>query len=90
MVRQRPEGCGVTDHVFNEAHRPARFGVERSGTLSSRHRSGRHDPHRMGDRRPQELLVSIAVTRFNTLLYRRGKYRLMEEGTRPDGGCQRG
>jgi outer membrane protein TolC len=75
-----PAAAGVTNHVFNEHTGRLDLELNHQGRY-------RRDMARAALTRTeweiaaQELLISIQVTRaFNTLMYRQGKYRLLEEG----------
>ncbi|MHB1423995.1 MAG: TolC family protein [Gemmataceae bacterium] len=76
-----PKAAGVTNHVFNEHTGRLDLELRHQGTYR-RGIANAALTRTEWEIAAQELLVSIAVTRaFNTLLYRQGKYRLMEEGT---------
>jgi outer membrane protein TolC len=75
-----PADAGVTNHVFNEHTGRLDLEVMHQG----RYRRGMAQSaltRTEWEIAAQELLISIQVTRaFNTLLYRQGKYRMLEEG----------
>ncbi len=75
-----PADAGVTNHVFNE--HTARLDLELRGQGRYRRAMAQAALTRTEwEIAAQELLVAIQVTRaFNTLVYRQGKYRLLEEG----------
>jgi outer membrane protein TolC len=77
---QGPPAAGVTNHVFNE--HTARLDLE--WRHQGRYRRGMAQAaltRTQWEIAAQELLVSITVIRaYNTLLYRQGKFRLLEEG----------
>lgn len=75
-----PPAAGVTNHVFEE--HTARLDLELRHQGRYRRDIARNVMTRTEwEIAAQELLVSIQVTRaFNALLYRRAKYRLLEEG----------
>jgi outer membrane protein TolC len=75
-----PPDAGVTNHVFQE--HTARLDLELCHQGRYRRAMAQAALTRTEwEIAAQELLISIQVTRaFNTLLYREGKYRLLEEG----------
>ncbi len=75
-----PADAGVTNHVFNE--HTARLDLELNHQGRYRRAMAQSALTRTEwEIAAQELLTSIQVTRaFNTLLYREGKYRVLEEG----------
>ncbi|HEY7329636.1 MAG TPA: TolC family protein [Gemmataceae bacterium] len=75
-----PSSAGVTNHVFNE--HTARLDLELRRQGRYRRAMAQNALTRTEwEIAAQELLVAIQVTRaFNTLIYRQGKYRLLEEG----------
>jgi outer membrane protein TolC len=77
-----PSSAGITNHVFNEHTGRLDLELNRQGSYR-RGMATAALTRTEWEIAAQELLVSIQVARaFNTLIYREGKYRIMEESTR--------
>lgn len=75
-----PSSAGVTNHVFNEHTGRVDLELRHQGRFR-RAMAQAALTRTEWEIAAQELLTAIQVTRaFNTLLYRQGKYRLLEEG----------